>query len=104
MLGDRSGIPHTYSYPPKSVPFQREGQKVYNTAFTDAIKSSAVVRAKMDDVLKEQGIWDDSKEEELTELQNEIIKAERVLAKGGISLQRAKNIALEMKKTRDKLI
>ena len=82
---------------------QREGQKVYNTAFTDAIKSSAVVRAKMDDVLKEQGIWDDSKEEELTELQNEIIKAERVLAKGGISLQRAKHVALEMKKTRDKI-
>lgn len=82
---------------------QREGQKVYNTAFTDAIKSSAVVRAKMDDVLKEQGIWDDSKEEELTEFQNEIIKAERVLAKGGISLQRAKSIALDMKKTRDKI-
>jgi len=82
---------------------QREGQKVYNTAFTDAIKSSAVVRAKMDDVLKEQGIWDDSKEEELTEFQNEIIKAERVLAKGGISLQRAKHVALEMKKTRDKI-
>lgn len=82
---------------------QREAQKVYNTAFTDAIKSNAVVRAKMDDVLREQGIWDDEKEEKLVELQNEIIKAERVLAQGGISLKKAKSIALEMKKTRDKI-
>ena len=82
---------------------QREAQKVYNTAFTDAIKSNAVVRAKMDDVLREQGIWDDEKEEKLVELQNEIIKAERVLAKGGISLNKAKNVALDMKKTRDKI-
>ena len=82
---------------------QREAQKVYNTAFTDAIKSNAVVRAKMDDVLREQGIWDDEKEENLVELQNEIIKAERVLAKGGISLNKAKNIAIDMKNTRDKI-
>lgn len=82
---------------------QREAQKVYNTAFTDAIKSDAVVRAKMEDVLREQGIWNDGKEKELTELQNEIIKAERVLAQGGISLKKAKSIALEMKETRDKI-
>ena len=82
---------------------QREAQKVYNTAFTDAIKSDAVVRAKMEDVLREQGIWNDEKEKELTELQNEIIKAERVLAQGGISLKKAKSIALEMKETRDKI-
>ena len=40
-----------------SLDDQREGQKIYNQAFTDAIKSKAVVRARLDDLLTEQGLW-----------------------------------------------
>ena len=36
-----------------SLQDQREGQKAYNQAFTDAIKSKSVVRAKLDDLLVE---------------------------------------------------
>ena len=32
---------------------RKEAQKVYNTAFTEALKSGAVVRAKLDDILVE---------------------------------------------------
>jgi hypothetical protein len=45
-----------------SLSDQREAQKVYNTAFTDAIKSNSVVRAKMDDVLEDQGLWNKDKQ------------------------------------------
>lgn len=98
---DDKDVSFTVSMP--SFKYQREGQKVYNRAFTDAIKSEAVVRAKMEDVLKEQGIWDEDKEKELVELQNNIIKSERTLAKGGIQLIKAKEIALDMSNTRNKI-
>jgi len=86
-----------------SVQDQREAQKVYNKAFTDAIKAQGIVRAKMDDVLREQGLWDDNKQQELNKLQAQIMQGERKLAKGGIKLKEAREIALEMKKTRDEV-
>jgi hypothetical protein len=82
---------------------QREATKVYNNGFSEALKAKAVVRAKLDDLLMEQGLWDDSKQNKFNQLQSQILDGERKLAKGGISLIEAKNIALSMKKTRDEL-
>lgn len=83
-----------------SLAEQREGQKVYNTAFTDAIKSNSVVRAKMDDVLEEQGLWGSDKQKKYTSLQQELIDGEKKLAKGGFSLTEAKKLALKMRDVR----
>jgi len=80
-----------------------EAQKVYNNAFSDAIKSKAIVRAKMDDVLKDQGLWDDAKQAEYTRLAAEINQYERTLKKGGIKLSDAKDLALKMRENREKL-
>lgn len=82
---------------------QREGQKVYNRAFTDAIKTQSIVRAKMEDVLREQGLWDDNKQNELTNLQTQVSDKEKTLAKGGIRLKDAKSLALEIRDLRDKI-
>lgn len=82
---------------------QRESQKVYNQAFSDAVKSGSIVRAKLDDLLKEQGLWDDKKEIEFKTLQKQILENEKKLAKGGISLKAAKNIAVEMQRLRNDL-
>jgi hypothetical protein len=82
---------------------QKEATKVYNTAFTDALKSKAIVRAKLDDLLVEQGLWDDSKQMRFSTLQAQILEGERKLAKGGISLSKAKEEALKMKKLREDL-
>lgn len=86
-----------------SLADQREATKVYNTAFSDALKAKAVVRAKLDDLLIEQGLWDDSKQMRYSMLQADILEGERKLAKGGISLQEAKRIALHMRKLREDL-
>jgi hypothetical protein len=83
-----------------SVQDQKEASKAYNQAFSDAIKARAIVRLKIDEILKEQGLWDDSKQFQLEKLQSEILEKERSLAKGGIPLSRAKEIALEMRKLR----
>jgi len=75
-----------------SLQDQKEATKVYNQSFSEALKSKAVVRAKLDDLLIEQGLWDGVKQAKFTELQSEILDGERKLAKGGISL----NIMLDL--------
>lgn len=86
-----------------SLQDQKEGTKVYNQTFNEALKAKSVVRAKLDDLLVEQGLWDNAKQAKFTELQTQILDGERKLAKGGISLSDAKSVALEMKKTREDL-
>lgn len=86
-----------------SINDQREAQKVYNQAFTDAIKSKCVVRAKMDELLEDQGLWNQDKQIKFTKLQQDILDSERKLAKGGISLKEAKEIAIQMKKDREEI-
>lgn len=80
---------------------QREAQKVYNQAFSDAVKSGCIVRARLDDLLKEQGLWDDAKQARLNTLQQELADYEKRLSKGGISLKSAKEIAIKMKSVRE---
>lgn len=82
---------------------QREAQKVYNQAFTDAIKSKSVVRAKLDDLLEDQGLWNDEKQAKFTSLQKELLEGEKRLAKGGFSLNEAKDLAVKMKGVRDEI-
>ena len=82
---------------------QREAQKVYNQAFTDAIKSKSVVRAKLDDLLQDQGLWNDEKQAKFTALQRDLLDGEKRLAKGGFSLNEAKDLAIKMKAIRDEI-
>jgi hypothetical protein len=82
---------------------QKEATKIYNQSFSEALKAGAVVRAKLDDLLVDQGLWDDKKQQQFMELQSTILEGEKTLAKGGISLSNGKTVALEMKKNRDKL-
>lgn len=86
-----------------SLQDQREATKVYNQSFSEALKAKAVVRAKLDDLLVDQGLWDNHKQAKFTELQNEILEGERKLAKGGIPLKDAKELALQMRKTREEI-
>jgi hypothetical protein len=86
-----------------SLTEQREAQKVYNQAFSDAVKSGCIVRGRLEDLLKEQGLWDDNKQLRMTTLQQEILDGEKTLAKGGISLNAAKQIAMKMKSLREDL-
>jgi hypothetical protein len=86
-----------------SLQDQREGQKIYNQAFTDAIKSKSVVRAKLDDLLQEQGLWNDEKQAKFTGLQKELLDGEKRLAKGGFGIKEAKSLALKMREVRDEI-
>lgn len=82
---------------------QRESQKIYNQAFSDAIKSGSIVRAKLDDLLKEQGLWDEKKDIQFKTLQKQIQDNEQKLSKGGFSLKAAKKVAIDLHKLRNEL-
>jgi hypothetical protein len=92
-----------FSIKSPSLNDQREAQKVYNQAFSDAVKSGCIVRARLDDLLKEQGLWDDSKQAKMNNIQQQISDNEKSLAKGGISLKSAKEIAVKIRDLRDDL-
>jgi hypothetical protein len=83
-----------------SLKDRKEADKVYNSAFTEALQAKAVVRARLDDLLVDQGLWDEAKQQKFDTLQKQMLDNEKVLAKGGVSLKRAKEVALEMKKVR----
>lgn len=78
-----------------------EGQKVYNKRFNEALDSGAFLRVKLDEVARAQGLWDDKKELELKQLQRDIAHNERILAQGGISLEQAKQVAIQIRKLRN---
>lgn len=91
------------SIKPATLLDQREAQKIYNQTFSDAVKSGSIVRAKLDDLLKDQGLWDDKKEIQFKTLQKQILDAEKKLAVGGISLKEAKSLAIHIRSLREEI-
>lgn len=86
-----------------NVKQRQEGQKVYNKAFRDAVESGAILRAKVNSVMREQNLWDDNKEAEYKKLIEKINSNERKIKSGGIKLSEAKDLALQMRKDRSEL-
>ena len=81
----------------------KDAQLAYNAAFADAVKSGALLRAKLENVLVEQGVWDEKKQERNDDLIKTINENEQALAKGGIKLAEAKGVAMEMRRNRVEL-
>ncbi len=82
---------------------RQEAQKVYNKAFRDAVESGAILRAKIESVMREQKLWDDQKEADLRKLQTSISEKERKIRGGGIKLSEARDLALQLRRDRAEL-
>ena len=78
----------------------KEAQLAYNTAFREALQSGAVLRQKLNQVMEEQGVWDDEKEAEYKGVLKQISDGEKTLGKGGISLSEARDVALSVRQSR----
>ena len=86
-----------------SVKDYQEAKKIQNITFSNCLNSNTIVRSKMDDVLRAQGLWNDEKAAELQGLQKQSLEKEKALAKGGIKLSAARAIALEIKRLRSEI-
>jgi hypothetical protein len=58
-----------------------EGQKVYNKAFREAVEADAIVRPKLDALLKRQNLWDDEKTAQHERLNASILENEMLLSR-----------------------
>lgn len=86
---------------------QQQAQAVYNRAFRDAVKPSdgqkgAIVRAALDGVLRDQKLWDDSKQAEADRIRVVLREGEAKLTKGGVKLSEGRETAIEMRRERNK--
>jgi|TARA_R110000824_G_scaffold2814_1_gene12850 hypothetical protein len=78
----------------------RDSQIKYNETFRKALDSGALLRQKLTDYMKEQGIWDDEKQNKNDQFIKDISEKEDALKGGGIRLSEAKEIALELRELR----
>ena len=79
----------------------REAQMAYNRAFRDAVNSGAILRQKIYIIMKEEGIWDDSKQEQYDKILVDISDKEKQLKAGGIHITEARQIAFAMSDLRE---
>ena len=78
----------------------RDSQVQYNEIFRQALDSGALLRQKLTDYMREQGIWDEDKQKENDAFVEKISGREEALKGGGIRLSEAKDIALELRNLR----
>lgn len=78
----------------------RDSQVQYNETFRKALDSGALLRQKLTDYMKDQGIWDDEKQKKNDQFIKDITAREEALKAGGIRLKEAKKIALELRELR----
>lgn len=82
---------------------QKELNKVYNIAYSEALESKAPLRAKVESIARSQKVWDDDKEAEYRKLNKELNGLEMKLAAGGnagLTKASAKTLALRMRELR----
>lgn len=77
-----------------------DAQIVYNKAWRKSLENGVLIRAKLNQYLIDQGVWDDNKQKQYDQFVSKINEKELVLKKGGIPLKKAKSIALELKDLR----
>lgn len=59
-----------------------EGQKVYNKAFREAIEADAIIRPKLELLMRQQKLWDDEKASQQERLNADIMEKEKLLGRG----------------------
>lgn len=78
-----------------------DSQSIYNQTFRKSLESGALLRQKLEDVLKEQKIWDDEKEVLYKKINKNISENEKKLKKGGVRLSEARQLALALRQLRE---
>lgn len=80
-----------------------EAKKEANKAFNEALKSGALLRAKIESYMVSQGLWDEEKTKRVISMNKDINDKVRKLKKGGIELEEARSIAISIQDLRAQL-
>lgn len=86
-----------------------QAQRVSAKAWTDCVRDGIMTKKELSKFMKEQGIWDKTKDAEQEKISNEILALERKLYVGGgvknskLKASDGKDIAIEMRRKRNEL-
>jgi len=80
-----------------------DAQKYSTVTWTNAITDGVLTRKELDDLLDKRGIWTKDKQGDYDRIGKDIIGREKQLAKGGIRLSEAKEVALEIRVLRSEM-
>ncbi len=80
------------------------GNEERRRVFNDELSAGTILRDQLDEELRRRKLWSDARETRYQELRQEVIDGEFKLAKGGISLNKAKEIAIEMREKRSEMV
>ncbi len=73
---------------------------VYNRSFRKAVEAGSPLKQKVEALLREQQLWDDTKQKKFEEVLKTLVGNEKKLAEGGIKLSDAKKLAIDMRVAR----
>lgn len=79
----------------------QEAQFHFSKMFAQALKNGAILKTRLEDYMREQGVWNDNKQKLLDKLNREIADGALKLQRGGIKLSEAKKIALSIREARN---
>ena len=87
-----------------SYKVMEEANKLKSKVFRESLDSGDMLRDQLEDILRTRGLWNDQRQIEYDTLRKEILDREYQLQKGGIKLIDAKQLALEMKEKRQRMV
>ena len=87
-----------------SYKVMEEANKLKSKVFREALNAGDMLRDQLEDILRNKGLWNDQRQIEYDTLRKEILDREYQLQKGGIKLNDAKALALEMKEKRQRMV
>jgi len=80
----------------------RKAQVYYNQTFAAALQAGGLLRASVESHMRSQGLWDDKKTQQQTDLVKQLSELELKLNGGGMKLSDGKRLALQMRELRAK--
>jgi hypothetical protein len=93
-----------YAIKPTNAEASIEAQKVYNRAFKRAIEEGAILKKSLEDHMRRQGLWDDSKQQEYEELLKKSADIEYKIKSGFYKkASQVRDKSIELKKLRNQL-
>jgi hypothetical protein len=94
---DLDGNPVTVHVQQPSREDNQKAQTEYAKAFNEALDKGCLVKSALESKLIEQGIWNDKKQKKLEKLNKEVRERLTALKKGGIKLNEARDLAVQVR-------
>lgn len=94
----------TYVIKPPKAKLVTEAQAVYTKSFAEAVKKGAILKKALEDHMRQQGLWDDQKQEEYISIIKKQAEIEyKIKSKQITKATEAAEKAIELKKLRVRL-